>query len=163
VSVRRVLKEAKRRDLIDQNPLDDPECYLRAQCPKRSFLEVPQIAALFDASDELDKEQRRLEWRDVRGIRSSEEPATRLARHYGVSETLIRRVRRGEIWTHQRAREASRLPVVGTLALAGPRVSELCKLDKPQLDLAARALRIPKVKTDASERGHVGRSGVTST
>lgn len=152
VGVRRVLKEAKRRDLIEQNPLDDPECYLRAQTPKRSFLEVPQIVALFDAADELDKEQRRLEWRDVCKIRASEEPATRLARHYGVSETLIRRIRRGEIWTQERAREATRLPVVATLTLAGPRVSELCKLDKPHLDLAARALRIPKVKTDASER-----------
>lgn len=152
VGVRRVLKEAKRRGLIDQNPLDDPECYLKAQSAKRSFLELPQIVALFDAARELDLGDRPLEWRDVHAIRSLEESATRLGRQYGVSETLIRRIRRGEIWTEERPREATRLPVVTTLVLAGPRVSELCKLDKSQLDLAARAVRIPRVKTDASER-----------
>ena len=41
--VRQVLKEAKRRRLIDHNPLEDRECYLRSATPTRSFLEVPQI------------------------------------------------------------------------------------------------------------------------
>jgi integrase len=36
--------------------------------------------------------------------------------------------------------------------LGGPRISELCLLDSPDVDLAARAIRIPRVKTDASER-----------
>jgi site-specific recombinase XerD len=89
VSVRRVLKEAKRRGLVERNALEDPECYLRSESPKRSFLEIPQIIALVEAAKELDLEQLRLEWRDVRAIRSSQEPATRLAQKHGVSETLI--------------------------------------------------------------------------
>jgi integrase len=150
--VRQVLKEAKRRRLIDHNPLDDRECYLRSGAPTRSFLEVPQITAVLDAARQLDQEQRPLDWRDVRAIRGSEEPATRLAARYGVSDTLIRRIRRREIWTEDRPREAGRLPVVATLLLAGPRILELSRLDRPDLDLAAREIRMPRVKTAASER-----------
>jgi integrase len=108
--------------------------------------------AVLAAARQLDQEQRPLDWRDVRAIRSSEEPATRIAPRYGVSDTLIRRIRRGEIWTEDRPREAGRLPVVATLLLAGPRVLELSKLDCSHLDLAAREIRMPRVKTGASER-----------
>jgi integrase len=69
-----------------------------------------------------------------------------------VSDTLIRRIRRDEIWTDDRPRESGRLPVVATLLLAGPRILELSKLDRPDLDLAAREIRMPRVKSDASER-----------
>ena len=100
----------------------------------------------------LDREQRKLEWRDVRAIRESDDPATSLAADYGVSETLIRRIRRNEIWVTQRPREAIRLPAVATLLLAGPRVSELCRLEESAVDLAARRVLMPRVKTDASER-----------
>ncbi len=48
--------------------------------------------------------------------------------------------------------ELGRLPALTTLLLAGPRVSELCQLDESQVDLAARRIRIPRVKTDVSER-----------
>ena len=150
--VRQVLKEAKRRRLIDHNPLDDRECYLRSAAPTRSFLEVPQIMAVLDAARQLDQQQRPLDWRDVRAIRRSEEPATRLATRYRVSDTLIRRIRRGEIWTEDRPREAGRLPVVATLLRAGPRILELSMLDHRNLDLAAREMRMPRVKTAASER-----------
>jgi integrase len=150
--VRQVLKEAKRRRLIDHNALDDRECYLRSGAPNRSFLENPQILAVLEAARRLDQEQRPLDGRDVRAIRGSDEPATRVAARYGVSDTLIRRIRRAEIWTEDRPRESGRLPVVATLLLAGPRILELSKLDRPDLDLAAREIRMPQVKTAASER-----------
>jgi hypothetical protein len=117
--VRQVLKEAKRRRLIDHNPLDDRECYLRSTTPTRSFLEVPQIMAVLDAARQLDREQQALDWREVRAIRGSDAPATHIAARYGLSDTLIRRIRRGEIWTEERPREAGRLPVVATLLLGG--------------------------------------------
>jgi integrase len=151
-AVRMVLKEGKRHGWIENNPLDDADCFLPQNTPRRSFLEVAQVEALLQAARLLDGEQRKLEWHDVRAIRESDEPATRLAGRYGVSETLIRRIRRNEIWVTRRPREATRLPALTTLLLAGPRVSELCQLDESQVDLAARRIRIPRVKTDASER-----------
>jgi hypothetical protein len=151
-AVRMVLKEAKRHGWIEQNPLDNSDCFLPQKAPRRSFLEVGQVEALLDAARMLDREQRKLEWRDVRAIRESGDPATRLAADYGVSETLIRRIRRNEIWVTQRPREAMRLPAVATLLLAGPRVSELCRLEEPAVDLAVRRILMPRVKTDASER-----------
>jgi hypothetical protein len=89
-----VLTEGKRHDWIEQNPLDDCNCFLPQNAPRRSFLEVAQVEARLQAALLLDGEQRKLEWRDVRAIRESDEPATRLAGRYGVSETLIRRIRR---------------------------------------------------------------------
>lgn len=151
-AVRMVLKEATRHGWLEQNPLDDSDCFLPEKAPPRSFLEIAQVDALFEAAGLLDREQRKLEWRDVRAIRASDESATRLAVRYEVSETLIRRIRRGEIWVTKRPREARRLAAVATLVLAGPRVSELCQLDEPDVDLAARRIRMPRVKTDASER-----------
>jgi hypothetical protein len=114
-----------------ENPLDDTDCFLSQPAPARSFLEVSQIAALLQAAHLLDGEQRKLEWRAVRAIRESDEAATRLATRYAASETLIRRIRRREIWVTERPREAMRLPAVATLVLAGPPVSELCRLDEP--------------------------------
>jgi integrase len=151
-AVRMVLKEAKRHGWIEQDPLDDFDCFLPENAPQSSFLEVAQIEALLRAARLLDGEQRKLEWRDVRAIRDCDERATRLAARYGVSEALIRRIRQSEIWLTRRPREAMRLPAVATLLLAGPRVSELCQLDESQVDLATRRVRMPRVKTDASDR-----------
>jgi integrase len=151
-AARRVLKEAKRRRYIEFNPLDDSDCFLDERAPTRSYLEPPQIVVVLDAARELDAEERKLEWRDVREIRGSDGSASALGRRFGVSETLIRRVRRDEIWTSERPRETRRLPIAQTLLLAGPRVLEACKFDLPDLDVASRAIRVPRVKTDASER-----------
>jgi integrase len=151
--VRRVLREAKRRHLIEHNPLDDSDCFLRTRVPSRSFLELVQIEALLDAARLIDSEHPGLSWRDVCAIRADERPATQLARMFGVSETLIRRIRRGEIWQREGRRHVARLPVIATLVLAGPRIKEACLLDAPDdIDLAGRGVRIPRVKTDAAER-----------
>lgn len=151
--VRRVLREGKRRRLIDYNPLDDPEFFLRTATPSRSFLEVVQVEALLDAARLLDQEYPELAWREVCAIRGDKRSATRVARDFGVSETLIRRIRRREIWKEEGRRHVARVPIVATLVLAGPRIKELCLLDSPDdIDLAGRAVRIPRVKTDAAEQ-----------
>ena len=106
-AVRMVLKEGKRHGWIEQNSLDDSDCFMPQNAPRRSFLEVAQVEALLQAARLIDGEQRKLEWRDVRAIRESDERATRLAGRYGVSEKLIRRIRRNEIWVTRRPREAT--------------------------------------------------------
>ena len=151
--VRRVLKEAKRRRYVDYNVLDDPDCFLRVKAPNRSFLEVFQVEAFLDAARLLDGEHREFSWREVCANRADSRPATQVARDFGVSETLIRRTRRHEIWKEPGRRRVARLPLAGTLVLSGPRITETLRLDSPDdIDLAARAVRIPRVKTDAAER-----------
>ena len=155
VAVRRVLKEAVRHGLIETNPLNDSDCYLRAARPSRSFLQVPQIEAVFAAARLIEAENRGLGWAEVRAIRESSAPGVRLARRYKVSDTLIRRIRRGEVWTdgpERRRNDVSRLALVATLTLAGVRISELCKLDGSHVNLPQRQIAVPRVKTDASER-----------
>jgi hypothetical protein len=88
----------------------------------------------------------------VRAIRESDERATRLASRYGVSETLIRAHRPKRDLGHATPAEGTRLPALGTLLLAGPRMSDLSQFNESQVDLAARRIRMPRVKTDASER-----------
>jgi integrase len=91
-------------------------------------------------------------------IRSSSRSSVSLARELGVSDTLIRKVRRGELWNGVPAprnrNDVPRRVVIDTLILGGLRVSELCGLDGPHLDIAAGRLRIPRsaTKSDAGER-----------
>jgi len=153
--VRRVLKEAVRQGVTERNPLVDPDCYLRAPAPRRSFLQLTEVAAMLAAARSVENDHRGLGWSDARAIRASSAPALALARRYGVSDTLVRKIRRGELWverTERRRNDIPRLAIVATLVLAGPRISELCLLDGSHVDLAQRRIRIPRVKTDASDR-----------
>lgn len=128
-SVRRVLKEAVQQGLIERNPLVDPDCYLRAPAPRRSFLQLTEVAATLAAARSVEHDHRGLGWSDVRAIRTSSESAVALARRYGISDTLVRRIRRDEVWVEhaeRRRNDIPRLAIVATLVLAGPRISELC-------------------------------------
>jgi integrase len=154
-AIRAVLKDAVRRRLIDRNPADDRDLLVRAAAPSRSYLEVAQLAALLEAAELIERDAQGLSWEQVRAIRASSAPATSLAREFGVSDTLIRKIRRGELWTgaEERARnDVPRRPIIATLALAGARVSEACLFDGAHMDFAAGAIRFPHVKTHASER-----------
>jgi integrase len=89
---------------------------------------------------------------------ANEVSATRSRRELGVSDTLIRKVRRGELWNGAAAvrnrNDVPRRVVIDTLILGGLRASELCGLDGPHLDIAAGRLRVPRsaTKSDAGER-----------
>lgn len=88
-------------------------------------------------------------------IGRSDRPATHRAREYAVSDTLIRKIRRGELWVEgpeRRRNDISRVAIIATLVLARPRISELCKLDGGHVNLAQREIKTSRVKTDASER-----------
>jgi len=114
-----------------------------------------QVDACFAAARELEREHQGLTWPEARAIRASSEPAVKLARRYGVSDTLVRRIRRGELWVERperRRNDVARLAIVATLTLAGPRISELCLLDGHHVDLPRRQIHMPRLKTDASER-----------
>ena len=154
-AVRVVTKEAVRQRLIDRNPLNDRDCFLREERTLRSFIEVPQAMALLEAGRALEADHRGLRWEDVQAIRGSEAPGVRLAREFQVSEALVRKIRRREIWQRRperRRNDVPRVPLIATLMLAGLRISELVLLDGRHLNFARPSICVPRVKTDASER-----------
>jgi integrase len=153
----RVLRDARKRGIVADVP-DLKSAAPKAERASRSFLEPEQIAAVLRAADLIEAEHRGLTWEKVRMIRGSEASAVALGRDLGVSDTLIRKVRRGELWTEKaeprNRNDVPRRVVVESLILAGIRISEFCGLDGGHVDVAAGRLRIPReaTKTDAGER-----------
>jgi integrase len=154
----RVLRDAKKRGVIAGELADLTSAAPKAERPRRSFLELEQIDALLRAAALAEAAHRGLTWEKVARIRSSDASAVALARELGVSDTLIGKVRRRELWNERaeprNRHDVPRRIVVETLILAGPRISEFCGLSAHHLDLAAGRLRVPRdvTKTDAGER-----------
>jgi integrase len=74
-----------------------------------------------------------------------------LAEELHVSDVLIGKVRRGELWNGEpglrNRNDVARRAVLATLVLGGPRVKELCWFDGHHVDLPARRLRVPRIAT----------------
>jgi integrase len=163
-AVRMVLKDARRRypKHVLRNPAAERDVYLKVPPAARSFLEPHHVAALLEAAGQLDGRGGVLDWDKVAYIRQSDKSAVKLARNLGVSDVLIGKVRRGLVWKDARAGgRPSKRAIVGTLVLAGPRISELCGLPDDRLDLAGGRILIPprdmeeagpQTKTFAGER-----------
>ena len=153
----RVLEAARRRGHLVAVP-DLASASLRAERPRRSFLQPAQIAVLLEAAASLERDAGGLTWEKVRAIRDSDRSAVVLARELGVSDVLVGKVRRGELWAGEpgprNRNDIPRVAPIKALLLAGPRVDELCKLRGHHVDLAGRRIFIPRAatKTDAGER-----------
>ena len=154
----RVLRDARQRGVLQGEVPDLKAAARKAERPRRSFLQIEQIAAMQRAADLIEAEHRGLTWEKVALIRRSTRPAVALAREPGVSDTLVRRVRRGELWNQapgpRNRNDVPRRVIVDTLILTGLRVSELCDIDAVHVDLAGARVRVPRpaTKTDAGER-----------
>jgi integrase len=154
----RVLRDAKRRGVLIGEIPSLKDAAPRADRPQRSFLEPHEITAVLRAADLIEQEHRGLTWETVALIRSSKRSTASLARELQVSDTLVRKVRRGELWKEKaeprNRNDIPRRAVLETLILAGLRISELCGLDGPNLDTSGGRLRVPRqaTKTDAGER-----------
>ncbi len=152
----RVLRDAKACGELTGEVPDLKSAAPKASRPRRSFLQPHELAAMLRAAEQVEESHRGLTWEKVAYIRSSSASAVALARELRVSDVLIGKVRRGLIWKdHAEARNRNDVPrrmLVETLALAGPRVTELCRLLGGHVDVAAARLSVPRTKTDASER-----------
>ena len=154
----RVLRDAKNRGVLAGEVPALKSAAPKADRPRRSFLEPQQIAAVLRAAELIEADHRGLTWETVDLIRRSSRSAVSLARELGVSDTLIGKVRRGELWNGTPAprnrNDVPRRAVIDTLILGGLRVSELCGLDGPHVDVAGGRLRVPRsaTKSDAGER-----------
>ena len=154
----RVLRDAHKRGVLAGEVPALKSAAPKAERPRRSFLEAEQIAAVLRAADLIEAEHRGLTWETVGVIRSSNRSAVALARELGVSDTLIRKVRRGELWNGAPAprnrNDVPRRVVIDTLILGGLRVSEFCSLDTAHIDVGGGRLRVPRsaTKSDAGER-----------
>jgi integrase len=150
--VERVLREAKRRKLIEHVP-DMREVRVKADRPRRPYLELHQGLGLIQAARTIEEKHRGLTATDVRAIRNSPAANVRLAKDYAVSDVLIGKIKRGELWeAPKRRNDVPRVVIVKTLLLAGPRVEHLCQLNREDLDLGKRRLNLPDHKTGDSER-----------
>jgi integrase len=150
-AVRQVLADSVRHRVIDRNVADDPHTFVREDGPQRSFLEPFQVAALLDAGAALEQARRGLSWDDVHAIRASSDSNVALARRHHVSDSLIAKIRRREIWVNAPQRNRNDVPrtvVLATLVLVGLRISELCALDGEDLDFAGRRIYVPRLRKD---------------
>jgi hypothetical protein len=89
----RVLRDAKRRGVLLGDLPELKQAAPRAEPPSRSYLEAEQIGAVLRAAELIEAQHRGLTWDKVARIRASSAPAVALAREFGVSDTLIRKVR----------------------------------------------------------------------
>ena len=119
----------------------------------RGIIEVDEFLSLLDAAIQLDRERHRpttLERAaEVRSLRDDAKlewaviaKQLRLARSTAFYLYACRDERTGPIW-------GARRPVIATLALAGPRVTELCQLNVDDLDLTKARFYVNDAKTAA--------------
>ena len=140
--MRAVLQDAVRHGVVERNVSLDPETLVRESGPTRSFLEPFQVSALLDAGALLQSEHRGLTWDDVHAIRASTASNVALACRYRVSDSLISKIRRRQLWATNAQRNRNDIPrvvLLATLVAAGLRISELCLLDGEDLDFAEAA------------------------
>ena len=154
----RVLRDAKRRGALTGEVPSLKVAAPSSARPQRSFLEAEQTTAVLHAADVIEERHRGLTWDGVERIRRSSRSAVSLASELNVSDTLVRKVRRGELWNgdapRQNRNDIPRRAIVETLILTGLRVSEACGLDGPDIDRRAGRIRVRRsaTKTEAGER-----------
>jgi integrase len=156
-AIQAVLKDAHKRHVIARLPdLSDEK--LKGSRPRRSYLQIVEIAAVLAAAEAIEADARGLDWENVRHIRSSTASAVALARELHVSDTLIRDVRHHRKWNGSPEKpnrnDVPRRAPIEALLLLGPRVAEMCGWLGYDVDLAAQRVRIRRevTKTDAGER-----------
>ena len=122
----------------------------------RGIVEVDEFLSLLEAAIQIDRERHRpatlARAAEVRMLRDEAKLEwAAIAKHLGLARSTAfylyacRDERTGPIW-------GARRPVIATLGLAGPRVTELCELNVDDLDLAKARFYVNDSKTPAGIR-----------
>ena len=110
------------------------------------------------AADLIEAEHRGLTWEKVDLIRRSQRSALALARELAVSDTLVRKVRRGELWSGAPGkRNRNDVPgrvILDTLMLTGVRVSELSGIDAAHVVVRRPPASAARGHHDRRRRAH---------
>lgn len=122
--------------------------------PHRRALDVDELLDLLEAAGELDSSRRRASTLEraaaVRALRDEHRlPWNKVAARLGVAPATAVYLYRAQA---DRAQIGVRRAIIATLALAGPRVTELCTLDNVDVDLAKARIYVNDSKTEAGVR-----------
>ncbi len=152
-----ILSNARRRGLIDANPVDDVD-RLATRRSKGDILEADELESLIEGAGDLtgragstDVDER---FDAVRRLRDEQQlPWKAIARALGIAEsTAIYRYQRAGRPAPTGVADPGRRALIATLGCAGLRVSELAGLDLADIDLAHRKIRVTDAKTEAGIR-----------
>jgi len=158
-----VLDDAVEDDHIDRNPARSKRLRLRVPKPRRTFLEMDELAALIDAAQAQDGPLTRppsatasadSTARRVAGAIASGRTPSQIAAELAIAKSTVS-YHMARLQAPAYAPYAGRRAVVEILGRSGLRVSELCDLRIGHLRLHDRdggRLRIPDAKTEAGIR-----------
>jgi integrase len=150
-----ILDEAEDAGWITRNVARGRRTREPIERQRRDALEPDELLSLLEAASQLDGERHRPETlakaRQVRSLRDATRMTwAQIGARVGTSETSAIYLygcneRDGQATGHRRA-------ITATLAFAGLRVSELCALNRQDIDLARGKIRVRDSKTEAGVR-----------
>jgi integrase len=122
---------------------------------RRDALEPDELLSLLEAASQLDGQRHRPETlakaREVRALRDGTGVTwAQIGARVGVSETSA--IYLYGCNDHDGQAIGRRRAVIATLAFTGLRVSELCALNRPDIDLSGAKIRVRDAKTEAGVR-----------
>jgi integrase len=155
-SLHSIFDYALRKGWVAENPsrlVEKPES--DNSDPDIRFLTLDELEALLRAIPEHHPKGK-LSWEQVCAIRASSASNVKLGREFGVSDSLVSRIRRGLIWTDEASTENVYAPVdrvlILTAAMTGSRQGELLALRWRDVDWLVQRARIRR----AYVRGQFG-------
>jgi integrase len=137
-------------ELLEANPFGKKR--LKEAPPKRTWLMPDELLDLIEAAERVDQRHKpeTLELaREVQARLARGTTLTQAAASVGRALSTTKRMAAIDL---ERRDPSPRRALIATLGLAGPRASEACGLDVPDVDLANRRLAIAGTKTDAADR-----------
>ncbi len=146
-----IFNEAVEEDeLLEANPVGKKR--LKKDPPKRTWLMPDELLDLIEAAERVDQRHKPETLERAREVQAAlAHGATITQAAVSIGRALSTTQRLAAINLEHRE-PSPRRAIITTLGLAGPRVSELCALESPDVDLANRRLAVDGRKTDAAER-----------